>query len=405
MTSVRAVFVVLSVSLLVLPSTGPAAEPARVDLGTTTSGQIVPRIAVGDDQWSTEFQIFNLDAVEHDVSLAFVDANTMSADPAAVTGLPLELFDVTGNSLGEPSAEFMTTVPSNGSVTLRTSSSRELRTGFAVFRSARGSGLGLPGIQEVGINTVIMRSVEGADFRTSVPAVPPYQERMRLPFLYTGGRVTCLALTSLVVPSQAVTLIARDPGGQEMCRTSSTQQGIRHEAFCLADRLFCVAGQDGTVEIVGENGGLAAIGLAADQTFRLWTSTPYELLGGEEDCVEWPEGVPLFESIHNISEVFGGAGGLPRPTDRLVTGTTTDEALFRGPLPESEDQRFCGQVDLVPGFPADVYVPTEDERSGDFSGYRPPVIDPVTGDPFPNNVVPSTRLGEVFALRIHSPAR
>jgi hypothetical protein len=74
--------------------------------------------------------------------------------------------------------------------------------------------------------------------------------------------------------------------------------------------------------------------------------------------------------------------------------------------PQSANQVYCGPVQLAPDSTFIAYVPTPAERVGDFSQFGPPLIDPNTGNAFPNNTIPSTKLPGaapgVFAWRIRS---
>jgi hypothetical protein len=68
-------------------------------------------------------------------------------------------------------------------------------------------------------------------------------------------------------------------------------------------------------------------------------------------------------------------------------------------LPDYPDQLYCSAVRIAPSLVAQTYVPSAEERRGDFSRFDRPIIDPNTGGPFPNNVIPASRLGTVMAWR------
>jgi hypothetical protein len=66
----------------------------------------------------------------------------------------------------------------------------------------------------------------------------------------------------------------------------------------------------------------------------------------------------------------------------LVVGRmtiSTFQLLQEIPFPSAVNQQFCGYVLIAPGMLAQVYVPTAAERSGDFSYFGEPLIDPSTG--------------------------
>jgi len=48
------------------------------------------------------------------------------------------------------------------------------------------------------------------------------------------------------------------------------------------------------------------------------------------------------------------------------------------------------------------YVPTVLERNGNFSQFTGQLLDPLTGTPFPGNIIPMSRLGGVMAWRVSS---
>jgi hypothetical protein len=62
---------------------------------------------------------------------------------------------------------------------------------------------------------------------------------------------------------------------------------------------------------------------------------------------------------------------------------------------------LCEIVPLASDFPAVAYVPTAGKRSGDYSAYLGLVLtDPLTGFPFPGNIIPPNRLGSIWVWRV-----
>ncbi len=383
-----------AVLLLAFTSSAFGKDPAIVELGRIQSGQVVPQIAAGLGEWSTAFQIFNLDPSgdSHEITLNFFQG---VGDPLA-----LELFDESGVSLGTMSS-YDATLNAGGSTAIRTSTAGNLRVGYAVLEMKGDDDVGVPGFQLVGMTAILTRA--GADnFRTAVPALPTLQDRLRLPFNYTGGFVTCVAWANISSQAQTVSLTARNLAGQSLSGTAAekTLDPGEHEAFCLADRISEVSGNEGVVEITSDGGGIAAIGLAADSAFRIWTVTPYEIVGVEEDCVAFPSMTPPLDWMFEMTGTFGG--------DRLAVGrpASTPATLLAGvPNPSFANQRFCGLVELVNGVHAEVYVPTAAERTGDFSAYPAPITDPETAQPFAGNTIFGSRLDDVYAFRVRLPTR
>ncbi len=384
--------------------------------GGLLSGQVIPRIVAGADEWTTEFQIFNLDGagVAHQFEMDFIITDGATGMP---TGEQVELFDSQGVSLGSFST-YSAMVPANGGIFIRTSNAGALKQGWAVFRTTAENAAGQPGLQEVGLTAVINRSTSGFEFRTSVSAVPTLQESLAFPFSFANGFVTCLAVTNTQMSgTQNVTLTGDGANGSEIDSSSFMIGPREHIAFCLTDpgRLPGVAGQTGTARLSSDGGGLAAIALAADPSFRLWTQLPYEIVGASAQCVPFPDAFRPLAAIAQVTDAFRGSAASDRPTDRLVVGLTPGpgvqnfaDLLQAIPLPAMTDQRFCGLVELAPGYKAEVYLPTAAERGGDFSASNGvPLLDPLVGAPFPNNVIPVSRQGSggVFVWRVRSPPR
>ena len=390
--------------------------------GGLLSGQIIPRIVAGADEWTTEFQIFNLDGagVAHQFEMDFIITDGATGMP---TGEQVELFDSQGVSLGSFST-YSAMVPANGGIFIRTSNAGALKQGWAVFRTTAENAAGQPGLQEVGLTAVINRSTSGFEFRTSVSAVPTLQESLAFPFSFANGFVTCLAVTNTQMSgTQNVTLTGDGANGSEIDSSSFMIGPREHTAFCLTDpgRLPGVAGQTGTARLSSDGGGLAAIALAAialaaDPSFRLWTQLPYEIVGASAQCVPFPDGFRPLAAISQVTDAFrGSAAASDRPTDRLVVGLTPGpgaqnfaDLLQAIPMPAITDQRFCGLVELAPGYKAEVYVPSAAERGGDFSASGAvPIVDPLVGAPFANNMIPGSRFGAngLFVWRVRSPPR
>ena len=76
------------------------------------------------------------------------------------------------------------------------------------------------------------------------------------------------------------------------------------------------------------------------------------------------------------------------------------EAIKNLPLPAVPNQQFCGSVTLASGYSGQAYVPTAEERSGDYSDFRGDLIDPLANQPFPGSIVPLNRLGPIYGWRI-----
>ncbi len=117
-----------------------------------------------------------------------------------------------------------------------------------------------------------------------------------------------------------------------------------------------------------------------------------------QTCAPFPAGVVPFGVLHYISAPnFEG--------DRLVVGEMGGRIkVSQIPLPSFARQKFCGSVQMAPGLFVEAYVPTQQERSGDFSAFGVSLLDPITRrfdfsrgeflmDPFPGNIFPLSRQG------------
>ncbi len=81
----------------------------------------------------------------------------------------------------------------------------------------------------------------------------------------------------------------------------------------------------------------------------------------------------------------------------LVLGYTNPAllpALNLLPFPNSLNQTFSdASIQLAPGvFFSNVFVPTPAQRTGVFTAFSQPLIDPVSGIPFAQNLIPTSRL-------------
>jgi uncharacterized protein (TIGR03437 family) len=132
----------------------------------------------------------------------------------------------------------------------------------------------------------------------------------------------------------------------------------------------------------------------------------------EGPCVQPPPAVVRFDTLDYITEP--DANGV-----RLLAGQMSSVRLQQIgagvrnlPLPAFPGQKFCGVIDVAPEVKAEVFVPTSEERFGNYSRSGPVLWDPATRrtladgtvvmDPFPNSIVPMFRLqpAGLFAWRL-----
>ncbi|MCC7154687.1 MAG: hypothetical protein IT161_08945 [Bryobacterales bacterium] len=102
------------------------------------------------------------------------------------------------------------------------------------------------------------------------------------------------------------------------------------------------------------------------------------------------------------------AAGLDPAADRVVVASMTaaNFDLYRAlPLPARPNQKICGLTPVtrdavLGGVWGYAYVPAAAERMGDFSAFPGILTDPVSGRPFPGNIIPASRMPGVVAWRI-----
>jgi hypothetical protein len=123
-----------------------------------------------------------------------------------------------------------------------------------------------------------------------------------------------------------------------------------------------------------------------------------------QTCAPFPAGEVPFLTIYYVSA--SNSEG-----DRLVVGEMgwTEEAwqlMTQLPLPSFANQKFCDSVEMAPGLFVEAYVPTQQERSGDFSTFGVTLLDPhnVTMPPLADNKIPTVWRYGWFAWRIPSSA-
>src|SRR5260370_37742134 len=96
---------------------------------------------------------------------------------------------------------------------------------------------------------------------------------------------------------------------------------------------------------------------------------------------------------------FSGISSVAGPNeagDMLVVGAPNAgfvQFLTNFPLQNipGGNPQICNPVQLAPGLYANAYIPTANERTGDFSAFGKPLVDPATGKPFPQGQIPTAR--------------
>jgi len=170
-------------------------------------------------------------------------------------------------------------------------------------------------------------------------------------------------------------------------------------------RWVIVSGQ--RTDITDTSGATNATGVVGNELVMIGQVTQGP---GKQFCVPLSFDAIPFSGVYSVAGPDSNgdmvAVGLPNPG--LVN------FLMSLPLPtiSGGSQQICNPVQLAPGLYANVYLPTAQERGGDFSAFSESIIDPATTKPFPNNTIPASRFGNggssnapaAFAWRLASLA-
>jgi hypothetical protein len=111
-------------------------------------------------------------------------------------------------------------------------------------------------------------------------------------------------------------------------------------------------------------------------------------------CVHLPDGYIPFTMLYTTGHVLGG--NVPGLLVGQMT-IATFETMLSLPLPTFPNQGFCETPIAAPGYYVNLAIPTPAERAGNFSSFSTPIINPVTGQPFPGNIIPASIAPTVWA--------
>jgi hypothetical protein len=133
------------------------------------------------------------------------------------------------------------------------------------------------------------------------------------------------------------------------------------------------------------------------------------------DPLSWPQGYVPFSAVYNV-DPFRGASPLPPGVytgfNQIISGLTGtaaqsgDLSRYLESLPPIDDRELYANdpIELAPGvFFTDVLVSTIAEHQGNFGpdlGSFGPVYDPLSGLPFPDGIIPESRLFGTFAFLV-----
>ena len=112
----------------------------------------------------------------------------------------------------------------------------------------------------------------------------------------------------------------------------------------------------------------------------------------------FPAGFVPFTFIDSVSTPLSNGNRLVLGNSYLAAVSTIQTI----PLPSFPNEVFANtSIELAPGqFFTNVYVPTAQERAGDYSQFNGLLIDPLAGLPFPGGIIPVSRLFGLYAFRV-----
>ncbi len=125
-------------------------------------------------------------------------------------------------------------------------------------------------------------------------------------------------------------------------------------------------------------------------------------------CAAFPAGFVPFTSVFYLSSP-DSAGDQFLVGSLQISGPdplANYKAIKNLALPAVANQAFCGSVTLASGYSVKAYVPTAEERSGNFSSdtaFSGLLVDPLTSNPqfpFAGGIIPPSRIPGIFAWRV-----
>ena len=268
-----------------------------------------------------------------------------------------------------------------------------------------------PGLQfaKAGSATTVSRAAYGMSGKsTRISLVDPSDSEQLDwidPYASTAGSTTdFVAIRQTVVYAQPEELdLAEEPLDRDVESNTIELDGLYDGLE--SGRWIIVSGQ--RTDITDNSGATNATGVIGNELVMIGQVTQGP---GKQSCVPLSFDAIPFSGVYSIAgpDTNGDTVIVGQPNAGLVS------FLASLPLPAISDgtQQICNPVQLAPGLYANVYLPTAEERGGDFSSFSVSIIDPGTNAPFPNNTIPASRFGggelanelAVFAWRIASLA-
>ncbi len=213
-----------------------------------------------------------------------------------------------------------------------------------------------------------------------------------------------VAIRQTVVYAQPEELaLAEEPLDRDVEGSTIELDGVYDDLE--SGRWIIVSGQ--RTDITDATGATSSTGVVGNELVMIAQVTQGP---GKQSCMAVTVNAVPFSGVYSVA-------GPNANGDLLVVGSPNDgltQYLQNFPLPNALNQEICDPVQLAPGLYANAYIPTADERNGNFTDFSGLLMDPATSppSPFPGGTIPSNRWDPtapnngtpVFAWRIASLA-
>jgi sugar lactone lactonase YvrE len=245
--------------------TPPGAQIAALGIRAAPDGAIttVPVVAAGaasngslaqvasGGPWNTTFTLVNTGSAAAQVTLNFYGDNGTPAQ------LPLT-FPLSGSAAAQPTTTLSQTIAPEAQLVIATAgtSSQATTEGWAQLQVTGGN---------VGGSAVFDDATAAGVQEAIVPVQTAGSRAYVLPFDYTGGRQTGVALANLTNLPVTVSVTLRDSTGAGLASAAPIQlQPFAHTSFMLASQYPAVSGLYGTIELDTPSvGQIGALGIRA----------------------------------------------------------------------------------------------------------------------------------------------
>jgi Baseplate J-like protein len=242
---------------------------------------------------------------------------------------------------------------------------------------------------------------------SSLPSTPPSPPAKTPPLDVTPPDDDMQGIRQTIVYAQPEELsLAEEPLDRDVEGNTIELSGLYDGLE--SGRWIVVSGQ--RTDISDSSGATTATGVVGNELVMIASVTQGP---GKQSCMPLTVDVVPFTSVYSVA-------GPNDAGDLLVVGAPNDGLLqfldpANFPLPSipGGNQQICNPIQLAPGLYANAYVPTADERSGNFSAFKTLLLDPATSKAFEEDgVIPANRFDpaqtsappSVFAWRIKSLA-